>query len=102
MNPTTIDHAEFVEKVADGSVAVIDVREPHEYAAGHVPGAINHPLSRFQPSAMPSGKPVVLICASGVRSMSALAKARAGGHESAVHYAPGTNGWRMRGGQVER
>jgi len=70
MDPTTIDHAEFAAKVATGELAVVDVREPHEYAAGHVPGAINLPLSAFRPGQLPSGKPVALICASGSRSAS--------------------------------
>ena len=36
---------ELLERVRNGLVAVLDVRPPDEYAAGHVPGAINIPLS---------------------------------------------------------
>ena len=32
---------------ADGDVQVIDIRPPDEFAAGHIPGAENVPLSRF-------------------------------------------------------
>ena len=102
MSPTTIDHDDFARKVGEGSLAVVDVREPHEYAAGHVPGAVNLPLSAFDPALLPTEKPVALICAAGSRSASALAAARANGREDVVHYAHGTNGWRMRGGAIER
>ncbi len=40
--------AELLERVRDGLVTVLDVRPPEEYAAGHVPGAINVPLSELE------------------------------------------------------
>lgn len=39
---------ELIERVRDGLVTVLDVRPPEEYAAGHVPGAVNVPLSRLK------------------------------------------------------
>lgn len=39
---------ELLERVRDGLVTVLDVRPPEEYAAGHVPGAVNVPLSRLK------------------------------------------------------
>ena len=39
---------ELLERVRDGLVTVIDVRPPEEYAAGHVPGAVNVPLSELE------------------------------------------------------
>ena len=36
---------ELLKRVRDGLVTVLDVRPPEEYAAGHVPGAVNVPLS---------------------------------------------------------
>ena len=41
---------------------VVDVREPHEFVAGHIPNALNMPMSGFDPRELPQGKPVVLIC----------------------------------------
>jgi len=94
----TIEHEAFAGVVADKSRAIVDVREPHEYAAGHIPGAINLPLSRFTPRQLPSGKPIVLVCLAGGRSAKALQQALGAGHTDICHYAPGTGGWRNRGG----
>jgi len=43
-----VPRAELLERVRDGLVTVLDVRPPEEYAAGHVPGAINIPLSELE------------------------------------------------------
>jgi len=41
----TIDHDAFAQAVASKSSAIVDVREPHEYAAGHIPGALSAPAA---------------------------------------------------------
>ncbi|HHJ51107.1 MAG TPA: rhodanese-like domain-containing protein [Phaeodactylibacter sp.] len=55
---------------ADGTT-IVDVREPYEYAMGHVPGSINIPLGQV-PGRLEEframSKPLILICASGNRS----------------------------------
>ncbi len=38
---------ELLQRIEEGVVTVIDVRPPEEYAAGHLPGAINMPLSEL-------------------------------------------------------
>ncbi len=98
--PHEIDDDEFVAAVEDASCAIVDVREPHEFAAGHVPGAINQPLSSFDPAELPIDRPVILICQSGKRSLNALRTAYEVGRNDVRHYAPGTGGWRERGGPV--
>ncbi|MBI5013048.1 MAG: rhodanese-like domain-containing protein [Methylocystis sp.] len=95
-----IEHDDFCRVVADNSCAIVDVREPHEYGAGHVPGARNMPLSSFDPTKLPKGD-VILICQAGGRSAKALAQAQSVGRKDVCHYAPGTGGWRARGGAVE-
>ena len=96
-----IEHDDFARLVKEKSCAVVDVREPHEYAAGRIPGAINLPLSRFDPAALPQGKPVVLVCLAGGRSAKALQQALRAGRKDIRHYAPGTGGWRNRGGALD-
>lgn len=43
-----IPRTELLERAQDGLIIVLDVRPPEEYAAGHVPGAINIPLSELE------------------------------------------------------
>ncbi len=54
--------------LADGSIVLVDVREPHEFAAGHIPGSSLNPLQSFDPDALPPaepGKRIVFSCRSG-------------------------------------
>jgi len=101
VDPGVISHDEIASAVDAKSCIVVDVREPNEFSRGHVPGAVNHPMSGFDPKRLPSGKPVVLICQSGGRSATALSKARAAGREDIRHYAGGMMGWSRNGGEVE-
>jgi rhodanese-related sulfurtransferase/DNA-binding transcriptional ArsR family regulator len=43
-----IPRAELLKRARDGLVRVIDVRPPPEYAAGHIPGAVNIPLNQLE------------------------------------------------------
>ena len=65
--PERISAHDLAEQLASHQVAVIDVREPMEYAAGHIAGSLNVPLSRLHQADLPSG-PLVLVCQSGNRS----------------------------------
>ncbi|TBH20088.1 rhodanese-like domain-containing protein [Thermus thermamylovorans] len=49
---------------------VVDVREPWEYGEGHVPGAVNIPLSTLPArlAELPKDRPILLVCNSGNRS----------------------------------
>ena len=99
-NPDIVDFADLEEAVGTNAWIIVDVREPHEFAAGHVPNALNMPMSSFDPKALPEGKPVVLVCQSGGRSRNALGRARAIGREDVRHFAEGMNGWRSHNGPV--
>jgi rhodanese-related sulfurtransferase len=99
-DPGEIGHDELADALKSRSCVLVDVREPHEFSAGHVPGSVNHPLSRFDPHALPAGEQVVLICGSGKRSATALSQARAAGHKAVRHYPGGVMGWRREGGEL--
>lgn len=99
---SVIEHEELLHGHGSEKYTVVDVREPHEYAGGHIPGAVNLPLSKFDPSRVPKGRQVVLICQAGGRSAAALKKMKAHGVEDARHYAAGMSGWRSRKGPVVR
>lgn len=79
---------------ADEAV-VIDVREPDEFAAGHIPGAINMPLSSFQASRLPAanGRRLVLNCLGGKRSAMALDKCSVAQEVVDTHLAGGFGAW---------
>jgi rhodanese-related sulfurtransferase len=96
-----VTHEELQQAHLNGSCTVVDVREAHEYASGHIPGAINHPLSQFDPARIPRGKPVVLICQAGSRSTAAMHRAIAGGRRDVRHYPGDMAGWRSCNGPVE-
>lgn len=66
---------------------LIDVREPNEFASGHVAGAVSLPLSeleRIGELVEDRSAPIFLYCASGVRSARAAAKLRRRGYAN-VH-----------------
>lgn len=92
-----VDLRAFAAAHSDGAF-VIDVREPAEYVAGHVPGSQLVPMGRLSLhlGELPRDQRVFLICATGNRSLAAAdCLARAG--FDAVSVAGGTSGWQRLG-----
>lgn len=77
--PSRITAKDLAEQLAAREITLIDVREPMEYASGHISGSLNVPLSRITEAHLPSG-PLVLVCQSGKRSTKALAQLLQQGH----------------------
>lgn len=86
-----------------GAPTVIDVREPYEYADGHVPGAQLVPLMSVpqRVDELPADRPVYLICQVGARSAQA-AEYLAGRGVEAVNVDGGTAEWVRAGYPLER
>lgn len=63
-----ISPQQTLELVTSGSAYGIDVREQHEWDAGHFDKFVLNPLSSFDLTAVPTDKPVIFICRSGNRS----------------------------------
>jgi rhodanese-related sulfurtransferase len=97
-----VDLGTFATAHADGAV-VIDVREPYEYAAGHVPGARLLPMGQVpgQAGELPRTGPVYVICASGNRSL-AVADYLSRLGVRAYSVAGGTGGWQRSGRPLVR
>ena len=70
---TNISMADFYEKYQNENLELIDVREVHEFQAGHAPGAKNLPLSTLEQDykELNPDHEYHVICQGGVRSASA-------------------------------
>lgn len=82
---------------------VVDVREGWEYERGHVPGAVHIPLGEFadRTDELESERPVLCVCAGGVRSYKAAQVLVERGFTDVTNMAEGTKGWIARGLPVE-
>ena len=80
-------------------ILLIDVREPDEFAAEKISGALNVPLSTLNPGALPDGggKTVVMQCAGGKRSAMAVDKCRKANPAIETHLAGGLAAWKAAG-----
>ena len=86
---------------------VLDVREPGEYAAGHILGAKNVPLSRIDSGgAEIAGKkkdrPVILYCDGDNRCAKAAAALKAQGYTRVLTLSGGIGAWQQAGLPVEK
>ena len=116
--PGRYDHADFsgdrskevdipeidVDELArrhQAGATLIDVRQPDEYEAGHVPGAVLIPLREVpeRVDEVPAGGEVLVICKSGGRSRSASEFLRTQGID-AINVAGGTQAWIRSGHTV--
>jgi rhodanese-related sulfurtransferase len=106
MGIVDLDRETVKEGLADGTMLVVDVREPNEFAQGHIPGSVSFPLSQFDPEALrrlveEDGRRPVLSCAAGVRSARALEYAQSRGLPYSEHYAGGFKDWAMAGEPID-
>ncbi len=92
---------ELARLCAAGSVELVDVRNPDEYATAHVPKARLLPLPQIPDSlsGFPKDRPVHVICASGGRSARVVAFLREQGID-AVNVSGGTYAWIDAGYEV--
>ena len=95
-----------VQLINREKAVVIDVCEPGEFAAGHVTGARSIPLAELEAKLPGAGKnkatPLVLVCASGMRSGRAVALAKKLGYENAQSLAGGMKSWRDANLPIEK
>lgn len=105
-NVQEVDVHELRQRIADGAT-VIDVREPEEYAVGHIHEAVNMPrgVLEMQLPQHPSvagyddalqriaAEPLYLICRSGGRSALAAESLERMGFQNVFSVAGGMNAW---------
>ena len=91
--------AEVAEGMAQGRMLLVDIREPNETALERYPGAVELPMSTFDPNDLDAqGKQVVLACRSGNRTARlAVALQDAGFPAYDAHLAGGILAWKAAG-----
>ena len=81
-----VSHDELADRLRDGVVTLIDVRPVGEFAAGHIPGAVNIPLDELprRLDELPADRAVVAYCRGPycVFAFEAVATLRAKGYEA--------------------
>ncbi len=91
-----------LRRVYDGraDLQILDVREPYEWAAGRIEGAIHIPLARLMAGGdrgvLDQSKPVVVVCRTGNRSELAATMLQARGYD-ASNLEGGMEAWAREG-----
>jgi rhodanese-related sulfurtransferase/transcriptional regulator with XRE-family HTH domain len=100
----SLSPAEAENLLAKGGVDLVDVRDPHEYASGHLPGARNVPLGELKrsPKASLPNDRVLFVCARGMRSENAGRIAEELGLSEIYHLDGGTQAWLGAGLPIAR
>ncbi len=92
------------EGIDKGTMLVVDVREPNETSAEHIPGTVFLPLQGFDPANLPDpgDKRLVFSCRSGKRSVTASLIAQSAGLPYDAHMAGGILAWKEKGFKTEQ
>lgn len=97
-----VSAARALELVTGGAV-LLDVRETSEWKSGHAPRAVHLPLGQIDQASrrVKPGRPVVVVCATGMRSRTAAKHLRTAGFDAAS-LSGGMPAWQRAGGEVRR
>jgi rhodanese-related sulfurtransferase len=91
-----IQAADLAAMLSRGEVVLVDVREPVEYFADRIAGAVLFPLSAFDPYRLPKAK-IVFQCGSGKRSLTAIQLSAGAGLAHTSHLQGGLAAWKQAG-----
>lgn len=100
-----VSPSEAVTLINREKAVLIDVSDATEYASGHAAGAKNVPLASLETSAvLPKNKslPLVVLCATGMRSPKAVATLQKLGYANSKALAGGLSAWREANLPVEK
>ena len=100
MTPADVEHIDPTEsrRRVDAGALLLDVRNPHEWQAGHAEGAAWIPMSELaeRQEELPTDREIVVICKTGSRSAQ-VAKALVAAGYGAVNVAGGSEAWQAAG-----
>ena len=101
---TAVDAEERLRAGGEDTPLLVDVRERNEWDAVRIPGAVHVPLSAIAEryAELPQGRPLLLQCASGKRSLVAADFLRRNGYPDVTNMSDGIVGWQKAGLPVER
>ncbi|MTJ48731.1 rhodanese-like domain-containing protein [Dolichospermum sp. UHCC 0259] len=87
---------ELQQLLKQDHIFLVDVREPSEYASGHIGNAINIPLRTLAQNLdkIPKKQPVVVYCSAGYRSAMAVMSLHLLGYDNVRGFPPSMNGWK--------
>jgi len=104
MTVKNLEPREVARLLKQDAIVLVDVREPGEYAAERIAGAVLCPLSTFSVRSLPDpkGRLVVFQCGSGIRSARAVAACQKAGLPHDSHLRGGIQAWKAAGLPVER
>lgn len=99
---------ETLARLSEPNLLLLDVREPDEFEAGHLPGAVNLPRGwvevkvdlehpKRDPALADRERPVICYCGGGHRSALAARAMQEMGFTNVVSMAEGWTGWTKRG-----
>ncbi len=79
-----VDVAQAAQAWRAGSAQILDVREPEEWAAGHIEGAVHIPMGELggRRDELADDRPIVAVCRSGARSGQVTAALQGAGYEA--------------------
>ncbi|CDQ40438.1 MULTISPECIES: sulfurtransferase TusA family protein [Virgibacillus] len=96
-NHQKVVNLDHLQQKLDGhaSVVILDVREPAEFAFGHIPDAINIPLGELSDrmDELNKNEQIYVICRTGNRSDLAAKKLSEEGYDHVTNVVPGMNAW---------
>ncbi len=95
---TTLEATQLINRE---DALVLDVRDPAEFAGGHMLGAKNIPVADIEKRAgeieKQKSRPVIVLCNEGGRASKAAALLRARGFEKVVNLSGGFPAWQQAG-----
>lgn len=99
----TVDELKAQLGERPGTLQVVDVRRPGEYAAGHVPGAVSMPLDRLETDLerLDASQPTAVVCAGGYRSSAGASLLERRGFRDLRDVIGGTSAWTAAGYPTE-
>lgn len=99
MSLKNLEPEDVARWLSEKAIVLIDVREPAEYGAERIPGALLYPISTFDPAGLPTPgtRDIVFHCGSGVRSAQAVVLCEEAGLGCGGHMRGGLKAWKAAG-----